>query len=273
MHQLFSYILKHYFFFLFILFELLSMSLIVQNNFQGAAFFNSTNRFTGSMFSTFDDIDTYFHLKKANTELVEENALLRNLLESSYIIEGPTYELYSKDSLYSYIGAKVISNSVNKRKNYLMLDKGSKHGIKKEMGVVSPTGVVGTVIGVSENYSTVMSVLHINNKVSARISKNRHIGSITWNGKNYREGLLTDIPTHVNLFKGDTIITSGNSYVFPEGIVIGTVNEYLSEPGDKFNTAITGFSVDYNNLFYVYVIINLKKEEQGQLDAIINNEE
>jgi len=225
------------------------------------------------MFSTFDDIDTYFHLKKANTELVEENALLRNLLESSYIIEGPTYELYSKDSLYSYIGAKVISNSVNKRKNYLMLDKGSKHGIKKEMGVVSPTGVVGTVIGVSENYSTVMSVLHINNKVSARISKNRHIGSITWNGKNYREGLLTDIPTHVNLFKGDTIITSGNSYVFPEGIVIGTVNEYLSEPGDKFNTAITGFSVDYNNLFYVYVIINLKKEEQGQLDAIINNEE
>lgn len=273
MRQLFSYILKHYFFFLFILFELLSLSLIVQNKFQGAAFFNSTNRFTGSVFSTYDNIDSYFHLREANTELVGENARLRNLLESSYIIEGPTYEYYSKDSLYKFIDAKVISNSVNKRKNYLMLNKGRKHGIKKEMGVISPTGVVGVVVAVSENYSTVMSVLHINNKLSARISKNRHIGSIIWNGENYHEGLLTDIPTHVNLQIGDTIITSGNSYVFPEGIIIGSVNKYIKNPGDKFNTAITEFSVDYNNIYYVYVITNLQKEEQEQLESTISYEE
>ena len=273
MRQLFSYILKQYFFFLFIVLEIFSLSLIVQNNYQGASFYNSTNKFTGSVFSTFNNINAYFHLKKANIELVEENALLKNLVKSSYIIEDSTQKSYSKDSLYRYIGAKVISNSVNKMKNYLMLDKGSKHGVIKEMGVISPKGILGTVVEVSENYSTVMSVLHINYKVSARIKKNRHMGSMIWDGENYRKGLLADIPTHVNLSKGDTIITSGNSHVFPEGIEIGVVDNYLKEPGEKFNKAIIDFSVDYNNAFYAYIITNLKREEQEQLDSLINNEE
>ncbi len=273
MRQLFSYILKQYFFFLFILLEIFALSLIVQNNYQGASFYNSTNKFTGSVFSTYDNINAYFHLKKANTELVEENAMLRNLVENSYIKGDSIRKTYSKDSLYQFIGAKVISNTINKRKNYLMLDKGSKHGIKKEMGVISPKGILGTVIEVSENYSTVMSVLHINNKVSARIKKNRHMGGMIWDGNNYRKGLLTDIPTHVNLIKGDTVITSGNSHVFPEGIEIGIVEEYLRKPGDKFNTAIIDYSVDYNNLFYAYIITNLKRDEIEQLDSLVNNEE
>ncbi len=99
------------------------------------------------------------------------------------------------------------------------------------------------------------------------------MGSMIWNGENYRKGLLTDIPKHVNLLKGDTIITSGNSHVFPEGITIGVANDYLKEPGEKFNTAIIDFSVDYNNAFYAYIITNLKKEELIQLDSLINNEE
>lgn len=273
MRQLFSYILKQYFFFLFILLEIFSLSLIVQNNYQGASFYNSTNRFTGSIYSTYNNINNYFHLKKANTELIEENAVLRNLMESSYIIEDSIRKSYSIDSLYRFVGAKVISNSVHKRKNYLMLDKGHKHGVRNEMGVISPKGVLGTVVEVSENYSTIMSVLHINYKVSARIKKNRHMGSMIWDGENYRKGILTDIPTHVNLIKGDTIITSGNSHVFPEGITVGVANDYLKEPGEKFNTAIIDFSVDYNNVFSAYVITNLKKEEIVQLDSLANNEE
>lgn len=273
MRQLFSYILKQYFFFLFLLLEIFALSLIVQNNYQGASFYNSTNKFTGSVFSAFNNINAYFHLKKANSELVEENAMLRNLVQSSYIIEDSTKKSYSKDSLYRFIGAKVISNSINKKKNYLMLDKGAKHGIRKEMGVISPTGILGTIVEVSENYATVMSVLHIDNKVSARVKKNRHMGEMVWTGEDYRKGLLTDIPTHVNLIKGDTIITSGNSHVFPEGIEIGVVEEYSRHPGDKFNTAIIDYSVDYNNLFYAYIITNLKKDEIEQLDSLVNNEE
>ena len=273
MRQLFSYILKQYFFFLFLLLEIFALSLIVQNNYQGASFYNSTNEFTGSVFSTFNNINAYFHLKKTNSELVEENAMLRNLVQSSYIIEDSIRKSYSKDSLYRFIGAKVISNSINKKKNYLMLDKGAKHGIRKEMGVISPTGILGTIVEVSENYATVMSVLHIDNKVSARVKKNRHMGEMVWTGEDYRKGLLTDIPTHVNLIKGDTIITSGNSHVFPEGIEIGVVEEYSRHPGDKFNTAIIDYSVDYNNLFYAYIITNLKKDEIEQLDSLVNNEE
>lgn len=82
-----------------------------------------------------------------------------------------------------------------------------------------------------------------------------------------------DIPSHVILLKGDTIITSGNSHIFPEGINIGVVDEYLETPGEKFNTAIINFAVDYNNLFYGYVITNLNKEEQIQIDSLMYNEE
>lgn len=271
MRHLFAYILKHYFFFLFLLLEIFSFSFVVQNNYQQASFINSANKITGSIFNTSNNINEYFSLKKANYSLAEENARLHDLLSDSYRITD-TLIYYQKDTLFQYISAKVINNSVNKQKNYLMLNKGSIHGIRKDMGVITSTGIVGTVIEVSKKFSIVISVLHINNKINARIKKNRHLGSIEWDGSYYREGLLTDIPTHVRLYKGDTIITSGNSFIFPEGILIGTVEEYYSKQGDKFNKARINFAVDYNNIYFVYVITNLMKEEQTQLETLQNNE-
>ena len=181
--------------------------------------------------------------KKANIILTDSN---------SFFKDGT---LYKHQCLY--VVAKVISNSTNKRKNYLMLNKGNIHGIRRDMGVITSTGIVGTVIDISKNFSIVISVLHINNKINARIKKNRHLGSIEWDGSDYRKGLLTDIPIHVRLYMGDTIITSGNSHIFPEGIIIGTVEEYFSKQGDKFNKARINFAVDYNKLYYVYIIKNL----------------
>jgi len=172
---------------------------------------------------------------------------------------------YISDSSFRYIGAKVIRNSINRQKNYLMLDRGAKNGIGVDMGVVSADGIVGTVIQVSENYSLVMSVLNISNKINARIKKNGYTGTVEWDGKNYRKGILSDIPTHVIMFKGDTIVTSGNSHIFPENIFIGTVDESFSEKGHKFNKATIDFSVDFNNVYYVYIISNLMKEEQLKL--------
>jgi rod shape-determining protein MreC len=148
-----------------------------------------------------------------------------------------------------------------------MLNKGRSHGIDKDMGVITANGIVGTVVDVSENFSRVMSILHENNKINARIKKNNHIGNVEWGGNYYTQGLLTDIPTHVNLYSGDTIITSGNSFIFPEGILVGTVDKHIIDKGDKFNKARINFSVDYNNLYFVYVIVNLMKEEQVNLQA------
>ena len=271
MRQLFAYILKQYFFFLFILLEIISFSFIVQKNYHHSIFINSSNKITGSVFTAFTNITEYFTLRKANNVLVEENAHLRNILPGSFnFTDSLVY--YHKDSLYKYIGAKVISNSINKRKNYLMINKGYKHGIGNDMGVITSRGIVGTVVEVSKDYSLIMSVLHINNKINSRIKKNMHLGNTEWEGFDYRKGILTDIPTHVRLNNGDTIITSGNSHIFPEGILIGTVDEYYSKPGDKFNKAQIDFAVDYNNVYFVYIIINLMRDEQLKLEESVTDE-
>lgn len=214
---------------------------------------------------TTSNISEYFSLRKTNVQLAEENRLLRLQVESSFNTTDSNRYIQA-DSLYTFVYAKVIKNSVNKQKNYLMINKGKNHGIEKDMGVITSSGVVGTVVEVSDNYSRVMSILHIQNKINARIKKNRHLGNIEWDGKNYNKGLLTDIPSHVILDPGDTIITSGNSYIFPEGLIVGTVDEFSQESSKKFNTALINYAVDYNSLHHVFVITNLMKEELEQLE-------
>lgn len=260
MRRLFAYIVKFNFFFLFLLLEMIAFAMLVQNNYQKASFLNTTNRFTGSVFQSVASITNYFSLKKTNNQLLTENKLLRKQLETSQLITD-TNTYYTRDSLFSYIDAKVIRNTINKQKNYLLLDKGSKQGVEVDMGVITSGGIMGTVIEVSERFSKVMSVLNIQNKINARIKKNNHLGTLEWDGKDYRTALLTDVPAHIFLEKGDTIITSGNSTIFPEGIPIGTVEENITETGQKFNRFRIKFFVDYNQVHTVYVIKNIRTEE------------
>jgi rod shape-determining protein MreC len=270
--NLFAYILKQYFFFLFLLLEVIAFYFVLQNNHQRATFLNSTGKITGSVLLTLNNVSEYLTLKKANEKLVEENARLRNQLQESFLTTDKE-EHYSRDSIYRYIGARVISNSVNHQKNYLMLNKGSRHGITKDMGVITSDGIVGTVVDVTPQFSRVMSVLHVSNKINGRILKNNHLGTVEWTGNYYRYGTLVDIPMHVQLYSGDTIVTSGNSLIFPEGIMVGTVEEYNILPNEKFNTASISYAVDYNSLYYVYVIINMKKREQLWLEKNQQNDQ
>lgn len=265
MLRLFTYILRYNFTFIFLLLEVAAFVLIIQNNYQRSSFLNSSNSLTGSVLETSSNVSEYFSLKKTNVLLAEENRLLRQQLESSFVMTDSN-TFIQKDSLFRFLHARVIKNSINKQKNYLMINKGSDHGIEKDMGVITSTGIVGTVVEVSENYSRVMSVLHIQNKVNARIKKNRHLGNMEWDGKSYRQGVLTDIPSHVLLEENDTIVTSGNSFIFPEGIVVGTVVEFDPQASQKFNTADVQYVVDYNSLHHVFVITNLMKEELLELE-------
>ncbi|MEZ5081880.1 MAG: rod shape-determining protein MreC [Bacteroidales bacterium] len=265
MRRLFSYILKHSFTLLFLLLELTAFLFIIQNNYQRASIINSSNRFTGSVFNSYHNITQYLTLKDANELLMEENIKLRKQLEESFLITD-TNTYYQQDSLFKFVGATVINNSVQKQTNYLMLNKGYKQGIRKDMGVITTNGVVGTIVEVSENYSRVMSVLHIRNRINARIKKNNHLGNMEWDGYDYRIGLLTDIPTHVALAIGDTIVTSGNSDIFPANIAIGTVEKFNSESNKKFNTAEIKYTVDYNKVYHVYIVVNLMREEIDQLN-------
>jgi rod shape-determining protein MreC len=196
--------------------------------------------------------------------LSEENARLLSESKKWYIKTDRNVFVYN-DTIYKqqyrFISAKVISNTTNKRNNYLVLGKGSIDGISKDMGVITSSGIVGIVKEVSQNYCSVISVLHKDSRISAKIKKNGQIGTILWKGGNFRYGELIDIPTHIKPTLGDTIITSGYSTSFPEGIIIGTIADYKVEKGDNFYTIRVRFSSDFNSISYTSVIQNIMKDE------------
>ena len=168
--------------------------------------------------------------------------------------------------------AKVINNSTNRRNNYLTLNKGSKQGVKPEMGVICSDGIVGIVKDVSEHYCSVISFLHKDSRFSARIKKNGYIGSMVWNGYDETHGTLNDIAKHVKVSKGDTIVTSSYSAIFPDGVFIGIVDEVTSTGGNNFQDITVKLSTPFGKLSYVYIISNLYKDEQKALEEPLKND-
>jgi len=276
MRNIFNFIWKNNFFFLFLILEIFAFTLVVQNNnYQKAAFINKTNNFFASINKKINGIYDYFHLAEINKQLSEENARLREKeLVSFNITDNKIYTVndtnYKQE--FKYIECKIINSSINRRKNYLTLNKGSNHGIKKDMGVISPDGIVGIVTDVSPFYATVMSILHIDSKVSIKMKNSEHIGSLVWEGANYRKGNLNYVPTHIVMNPGDTVITSGFSSIFPEGINVGYIIDYDLKSGEIFYDVNILFAVDYNKISNVYVVNNILKEERNKLEKKITND-
>lgn len=268
MHSLLSFLRKYQYFALFILLEFLSFFLLSHSySYHKSLHFNAVNDLSGNLFSNFNSIESYFLLKKENKELLTENAILQNKLKSSFLITDTAFAY--NDSLYYYISAKVVSNSVNQQNNYMLVNKGALHGVEKEMGVISGNGITGIVIGTSKHYSRVMSILHQNTRISGRIKKNNQLVNVIWDGKNYLQGLVKDIPSHILLNAGDTVVTSGNSLIFPEGIVIGTIVDQTIAENKNLGEATLAFNTDFNSLQHVYLIKNKMKLEQ---DSLVNRD-
>lgn len=270
MRNLIAFLWKNYFFFLFVIIEVFAFFLVVNNNYyQGRVFFNSTNDLSGTVLEKYDNFTSYFALKNANKILAEENARFYNMHPESFI-KNDTQAFFVNDSIYlqqyKYLSAKVISNSINRRNNYIKLNKGRLQGIREDMAVVAANGIVGQVIEVSDNFSSVMSVLNSNARVSAKLKTSNQVGSLFWEGQDYRMGKLVDIPSHVRFQVGDTVVTSGYSYTYPEGQLVGIVESFDIEPGDSFFQIYVRFSVDFNKLYYVYAIQNLFKGELIELE-------
>ncbi len=270
MRNLITFLWKNYFFLLFVLLEAVSLLLISRNNYyQRTVMINSTNDLTGSLLETYSGFTDYFELKEANKKLAEENARLLNRRPESFI-STDTGIFYMNDSLFArqfyYMSAKVISNSTNRRNNYLKLNKGRIHGVDRDMAVIAPNGVVGQVVEVSPHFSSVMSVLNMNTRISARLKSSGQVGTLLWNGEDYRMGKLVDIPSHVQINKGDTVVTSGFSQIYPKGELIGLVEDYSIGRGDNFYQVKVKFAVDYNKLYHVYIVQNLFREELMMLE-------
>ena len=270
MRSLLKFLLRFHFFILFLVIESFAIYLLVKyNSYHRSTFINSSNVITGNIYKGVKSLSEYFNLKQINADLNKENQQLRNRLKSSYKSNKITITEI-RDSLYQQqyiaIGAKVINNSVIKQNNYLTLNKGKKHGIGAEMAVVGPKGIVGIVKNVSENFASVISVLNTNLRISAKIKKNDYFGSVFWPGKDYTKVKLTEIPSHVNINIGDTIITSGYSTIFPEGELIGFISNYSEKKGGDFYEISVNLSTDFKNLTYVQVIGNLMKKEMETLE-------
>ncbi|BDD03428.1 rod shape-determining protein MreC [Aureibacter tunicatorum] len=287
MHKLFLFLFKRRTFILFVVLELVCFFLIVKHNrFQSASFFNSSNAVIGGMLQQKSSIYDYFSLKRVNNELAFENAKLRARL---YSLEGKNLvlpdslgdslrlklfnEKLNVDSLgenhfkgdYEFLPAKVINNSVKFANNYITLDRGRLGGVENGMGVISDQGVVGIVKSVSNNFSTVASLLHTNILISSEIKSVGVIGSVRWDGEEPRVVMLDYIPRHIDVHKGDTVVTSGYNAIFPQGIMVGTIDEVDLPQNQSFYDISVKLSNDFTALKHVYLVENKNKLEIDSL--------
>lgn len=275
MRNLLNFLVKYNYWFLFIFLEVVSLGLLFRfNNYQQGAFFTSANVVVGKIYEGTSMVSSYFHLKTTNEDLLERNSLLEQRIS---ILESKLKDFQS-DSLripaildlsetdYDIFKARVIKNSINKADNYLTLNKGSLDGIRADMGVVDGRGVVGIVYMTSPSYSVVISLLNSKSIIGCKITSSDYFGFLSWEGNDSRFAYLKDLPRHAEFNLGDTVVTSGHSTVFPEGVMVGTIDDMEnSNDGLSYNLKIK-LSADFGKLSDVRVLARKGQQEQLELE-------
>lgn len=279
MRSLLRFLARNYFFILFLVLEVFSLSLVVNyNNFQRIKFFNSSNSVVAGIYGSYSKISGFFHLQQTNAELAAENASLRNELAKRLQQVYPDSLRFQRDSVmladpqYGYIPAKVINNSVIKQYNYITINRGLKDGVKVDMGIIGPGGVVGIITSVSKNYATGPTILNKRWKVSAKIKSSNYFGSLAWDGVSMNYANLNEIPFHVRMEVGDTVVTSGYSGVFPEGIPVGIIDKFDHATGHNFYDIRVKLLTNFPNLSFVEVVKNNQLEELNFIEKQNTNE-
>ncbi len=271
MRSLFRYLLRNYAFVLFILLETLALAMVFNyNSFQRAKYLNSANFISGNIYSMYNSVAGYFGLLKDNKELALENARLRMLLENQGYevpaVDSLAMAVRQSDSLYRFTTAQVINNSVNSAYNYITLNKGRRHGLRPDQGIISSNGIVGVVGQVSDSYAMGLSVLNRRWSVSAKLKNGGYYGSLMWPGTNHRVARLSEIPLHVDIAPGDTVVTSGYSSIFPEGVLVGTISDFTRPDGENYYAIDVLLSVDFKSLSHVEVVEFVNKQELNELE-------
>ena len=217
----------------------------------------------------------YFFLRETNQKLALENARLLNLLSSNISVPDSSIQIVTdsvyKDSLnkyrkYSWFPARVIGNTVSLQTNFLTLERGRLQGVKKGMAAICPEGIVGVVVEVSDNTSKVMSLLHRNSRVSAMLKKDNNAGSIEWDGASPYYLLLRNVSKGAKVAKGDTVVTSTYSANFPPYQIVGRVAEIDADPSSNFYTLKINTAVNFFTVQFVYLVENLRYQEQFDLE-------
>lgn len=255
---------------MFLLLEFICVFILIRNNgYQGSSLLNSANAVSANIYAVQANTKEYLLLKDENERLAEQNNYLLNRLKMGYAaLPLKVYTrhdtLYRQD--YEFMSGKVINSSITKRNNYLTLNVGANQGITRDMAVISSNGIVGIVKDVSPNFSSVMSILHKDVRVYCQLKKDGVYGPLIWDGSDYRHSNLINIPTYSRIQKGDTVITSPLSGIFPEGLLVGFVESFERRQNESFYTVKVRLSTDFKKVNHISVIRYNKKAEKDSLE-------
>ena len=268
MNNLLNFFVKHSAWFIFAVYVILSLVLLFKDNpYQQSVYLTSANSVSAAVYKALNNVTSYFHLRDINESLQERNAALETeLIELRNLMNDMA--LQSPDSLrqpalkqYSFVMAQVISNSIAQPNNYITINRGGLDGIKPEMGVIDQNGVVGIVNVVGPHASRVISLLNPHMRLSCKLKGSGFFGSLVWDGKSPQLAVLEELPKHITFNKGDTIVTSGYSAVFPEGIIVGTVEGLARGMSDSFVSLRIRLTTNFSQLRSVRGITHSMKEQ------------
>jgi len=276
MQQIISFLYKNKYFLLFLLLEFFAILFTIQSHsYHKSKFINSANFVSGGFYNKINNIKEFFILKEENVRLSEENVQLKNLLnlqdKSFTQNDEVVYDTLKFNQTFRYTSAKVIHNDFRKNNNYLTINKGKSHQIKSDLAVINSKGIIGITKSVSNNYSTVLSILNVNSRINVKLLNSNHFGSLNWNNKDYNTVQLLDLPIQALIKVGDTIITGGMSTIFPEGIPVGTIKDFDTNNNNYEYINISLFN-DMSSIGFVEVITNLDKLEIKNLEEKTSNE-
>ena len=285
MQKLLEFIIAKRHWFLFILCEIISFVLIYRNNvYQHNMMLSSANTVVGGISSVSGTVFSYFDLQKVNQDLLERNGFLemevirlREQANNRYMDSVSFDGLFSTDTVlpdslfsenytYRYIPVGVVNNSTTYMRNNITLNKGALDGIRPDMGVVSPQGIVGVVSTVNDHFSVVISLLNVKFKASCKIQNTNFVGSLLWKGDDVKYAYLEQLATHATFQVGDTILTSGYSTMFPPGIKVGVIESYDRQTNDNLYSLKVRLATDFNALNVLYVIENCLQSEQMEIE-------
>lgn len=263
MRNLLDFINAHFHWFVFLLLEVMGLTLLFRHNsLQSAAFMSTANTVAAKVYEAESAVKHYFHLAHLNEELTMRNAYLEHEVQtlSEKLDEqkgDSTYRALSASSVlqgYRLTPAKVVQNSIHERDNYMTIDKGTADGVHPDMGVISGKGVVGIVYLSADHYSVVIPVLSSKSSISCMIQRRGYFGYLRWDGKASNIAYVDDVPRHARFAIGDRIVTSGYSSVFPPGIAVGKIiHVFNSADGLSYSVQVQLYT-DFGNVRDVLVI-------------------
>ncbi len=276
MRNLFAFIRRHAILLLFLILEIISLSLLVQyNRFHQSVYMDIAGEWTGKAEEKMQNWRLYFSLKKENEALQQRVNELQNQLAQNFQIPDTSTGKIQSDTLlidsltqyrkYLYREATVVNNSVHLPTNFITLHRGYLQNIQPGMVVVGPLGVIGVVMDVSNNFSTVMSMLHRQSRISAKLKKTGEMGRVEWDGADPRLVQMKDIPKGVKLQKGDTVLTSQYSD-FPADVPVGIIEKIVPEKSTNNYLLHIRPTTDFSKIQHVFIVENLQKAEQEELE-------